>query len=105
VVESVPASVASRITAGCAGPTIGIGAGPGCDGQILVFHDLVGLTPAPPSFAKSWAQGRTVFREAVQAYAGEVRAGAFPPVDTAHDLDAAAQADLDRRIGSHSGKP
>jgi len=81
VIEAVPAQLARRITAACAGPTIGIGAGPDCDGQVLVFHDLVGLTPVPPRFARAWAQGRAVFHQAVAAYAGDVRAGRFPTAD------------------------
>ena len=105
VLESVPAGLASRVTASCAGPTIGIGAGPGCDGQVLVFHDLAGLTSAPPRFAKAWGQGRKVLQDAVAGYATDVRAGRFPPADHEHDLDAKALADLDGRIGAHPEKP
>ncbi len=105
VLESVPAALSARITAAVAGPTIGIGAGPGCDGQVLVFHDLTGLTPAPPPFARAWAEGRKVLGQAVAGYAADVRAGRFPVADAAHDLDAAALADLDRRIGTHPPKP
>lgn len=105
VLESVPAALATRITAACHGPTIGIGAGPGCDGQVLVFHDLVGLTAAPPRFARAWGDGRKVFCEAVAGYAADVRGGRFPAVDAEHDLDAAALADLDGRIGAHPPKP
>jgi 3-methyl-2-oxobutanoate hydroxymethyltransferase len=105
VLESVPASLAARITRACAGPTIGIGAGPACDGQVLVFHDLVGLTPVPPPFAKAWAQGHAVFQRAVSEYAGEVRKGTFPVAGREHELDAAALADLDLRIGAHPEKP
>lgn len=105
VLESIPASLAGRITAALRGPTIGIGAGPGCDGQILVFHDLVGLTATPPPFAKAWSQGRKVFLEAVAGYAADVRGGRFPAADPGHDLDATAAAELDARIGAHPEKP
>lgn len=105
VLEAVPAQLARRITAALAGPTIGIGAGPDCDGQVLVFHDLVGLTAEPPRFAKAWAQGRKVFHQAVSEYAGDVRAGRFPVADDAHDLEAPALAELDARIGAHPEKP
>jgi len=105
VLEAVPAHLARRITAALTGPTIGIGAGPDCDGQVLVFHDLVGLTVAPPRFARAWAQGRKVFHQAVTEYAGDVRAGRYPAADAGHDLEPAVLADLDARIGAHPEKP
>ena len=81
VLECVPAEVAARITEAIPVPTIGIGAGAGCDGQILVFHDLVGLT-APgtraPRFVRRYADVGAIVRSAAAAYVADVRAGAFP---------------------------
>jgi 3-methyl-2-oxobutanoate hydroxymethyltransferase len=79
VVECVPADVAARITEAVKVPTIGIGAGPHCDGQVLVTHDMLGMfDELRPRFAKRFADvGRDV-REAVAAYCREVREGAFP---------------------------
>lgn len=78
VLESVPHAVAGMITAACPVPVIGIGAGPDCDGQVLVFNDLVGLTAAPPKFAKAYAKGLELFANAAREFARDVRGGAFP---------------------------
>lgn len=78
VVEFVPPQLAKEITETVDIPTICIGAGPHCDGQILVLHDVVGLTPKPPSFAKKYADVATAIRDAVAQYAREVREGKFP---------------------------
>jgi len=79
VLEAVPAPVAERITAALSIPTIGIGAGSGCDGQVLVWHDLLGLHDGPtPRFVKQYADLKEEIRHALEAYAGEVRSGAFP---------------------------
>ena len=77
VLESVPADLAVRITAALAIPVIGIGTGAACDGQVVVFHDLVGLAAHPPPFARALADGRGVFADAVGRYAGAVRAGSW----------------------------
>jgi 3-methyl-2-oxobutanoate hydroxymethyltransferase len=80
VLECVPSALASEITAAVSIPTIGIGAGPGCDGQILVMHDLLGLNSGHrrPRFVKDFlAEGGSVVG-AFQAYASAVRAGTFP---------------------------
>jgi len=83
ILECVPQDLAGRITAKLRVPTIGIGAGPLCDGQILVFHDLVGyLTGFHPKFVKKYADVGSVIRESVKKYAQEVRSNAFP--DEAH---------------------
>ncbi len=100
VLECVPAALASMVTSACAVPTIGIGAGPECDGQVLVFHDLVGLTPDPPRFARAFADGRKVFGEALRAYVGEVRKGGFPAAGSAPDLPAGELEELRRMAGS-----
>ncbi|MGC3996026.1 MAG: 3-methyl-2-oxobutanoate hydroxymethyltransferase [Anaeromyxobacter sp.] len=79
VLECVPAELARIITAQLRIPTIGIGAGPGCDGQVLVLNDLLGLDDAfTPKFVKRFAELGASVQEAVGAYAAEVRAGTFP---------------------------
>jgi len=79
VLELVPAPLARLITGRIGIPTIGIGAGPDCDGQVLVFHDLVGLfTGFTPTFVKRYAEAGTAIKDAVSRYAEEVRSGAFP---------------------------
>ena len=79
VLECVPAEVAVRITHAVSIPTIGIGAGAGCDGQVLVFHDLLGLYEGrSPRFVKRYVDLYSVAREALGRYAAEVRSGAFP---------------------------
>jgi 3-methyl-2-oxobutanoate hydroxymethyltransferase len=82
VVESVPADLGAKITASVSIPTIGIGAGPACDGQVLVFHDLLGLYPDfKPKFAKRYADLGTQVKAAVEAYCKEVRDGTFPAAE------------------------
>jgi 3-methyl-2-oxobutanoate hydroxymethyltransferase len=82
VVESVPAELGAQITAAVKIPTIGIGAGAGCDGQVLVFHDLLGLFPDfKPKFAKRYADLGTAVKSAVEAYCREVREGSFPAAE------------------------
>jgi 3-methyl-2-oxobutanoate hydroxymethyltransferase len=79
VLECVPAPVAARITSDVSVPTIGIGAGVDCDGQVLVFHDLLGLYEhRSPRFVKRYAELGVLTREALERYATEVRSGAFP---------------------------
>jgi len=79
VIEDVPSSVGATVTRAVAVPTIGIGAGPACDGQVLVMHDLLGLDPDwSPRFARRYAElGRDVMA-AFAAYASDVRSGSFP---------------------------
>jgi 3-methyl-2-oxobutanoate hydroxymethyltransferase len=79
VLEAVPAQVAARITESLTVPTIGIGSGRGCDGQVLVFHDLLGLHDGKaPRFVKRYADLATETRSALERYAADVRSGAFP---------------------------
>lgn len=79
VLESIPDELARTVSAALAIPTIGIGAGPDCDGQVLVAHDALGLTPDPaPSFVKRYAQLGEEIVKAAQSYAREVRTGKFP---------------------------
>jgi 3-methyl-2-oxobutanoate hydroxymethyltransferase len=79
VLELVPAQLAKIVTERIAIPTIGIGAGAHCDGQVLVFHDLVGLFSGfTPTFVKRYTEAGNAIRDAVARYAEEVRSGAFP---------------------------
>jgi 3-methyl-2-oxobutanoate hydroxymethyltransferase len=79
VLEAVPAPVAARITETLAIPTIGIGSGGGCDGQVLVYHDLLGLYQGKsPRFVKRYAELAGTIQEALQRYAADVRSGSFP---------------------------
>jgi len=79
VLELVPAPLARLITERLSIPTIGIGAGPYCDGQVLVFHDLVGMFSGfTPTFVKRYTEAGAAIREAVARYAAEVRDGSFP---------------------------
>lgn len=79
VLESVPQALAAAITKELPIPTIGIGAGAQCDGQVLVLYDLLGITPGKrPKFSKDFLAGRNSIQSAICAYADEVRAGKFP---------------------------
>ena len=79
VLEAVPAPVAARITETLTIPTIGIGAGPACDGQVLVYHDLLGLSEGHlPRFVKRYANLSREIRDALEAYVHDVRTSAFP---------------------------
>jgi 3-methyl-2-oxobutanoate hydroxymethyltransferase len=78
VLEAVPAPVAARISEALAIPTIGIGAGAACDGQVLVYHDLLGYTEGGPRFVKQYARLGPEIQAALERYADEVRTGAFP---------------------------
>ena len=82
VVESVPADLGARLTTAVTIPTIGIGAGAACDGQVLVYHDLLGLFPDfKPKFAKRYADLGTAVKTAVESYCREVREGSFPAAE------------------------
>jgi 3-methyl-2-oxobutanoate hydroxymethyltransferase len=79
VLECIPAEIAAKLTRTLRIPTIGIGAGPDCDGQVLVVHDLLGLTSGyVPSFVKQYADLKQVIPAAVSAYIDDVRGGRFP---------------------------
>ncbi len=78
VIEFVPAGLAREVTESVKIPTICIGAGPYCDGQILVLHDVIGLSEKPPSFAKKYADVASMIRSAVSNYVSEVKEGKFP---------------------------
>ena len=79
VLECVPQTLAAEITAALRIPTIGIGAGPACDGQVLVFGDVLGLTPDfQPKFVRRYADLAGVIKQAAQGFARDVKAGDFP---------------------------
>jgi len=87
VLECVPAPLAERVTQALAIPVIGIGAGAGCDGQVLVWQDMTGMTLSHlPRFVKRFGEVGATLRSAVEAYAREVRAGAFPTEDHGYPL-------------------
>jgi 3-methyl-2-oxobutanoate hydroxymethyltransferase len=82
VLECVPAALAADITKSLRIPTIGIGAGVDCDGQVLVIHDLLGITTGKrPRFVKDFLAGRGSVLEAIAAYASDVRTGVFPAIE------------------------
>ena len=86
VVETVPQALAAEITRAVAAVTIGIGAGPDCDGQVMVMHDLLGLEPAwKPRFVRRYAEMGKAAGEAFAAYAADVRAGRFPAAGESYD--------------------
>ena len=79
VLEAVPQDLATKITAKISIPTIGIGAGPGCDGQVLVLQDMIGIYPKrSPKFCKNFMQGASSIQAAIEGYVKEVKSGEFP---------------------------
>jgi 3-methyl-2-oxobutanoate hydroxymethyltransferase len=89
VLEAVPAALARRVTEAVPVPTIGIGAGPACDGQVLVLHDLLGLEDRVlPRFVRRYASLRADGTAAVAAFAADVRAGAFPGAEETYEPEA-----------------
>ncbi len=97
VLEGIPAEVAQLVTAATPAPTIGIGAGPHCDGQVLVWHDLLGLTEGTsPRFVRRYADVGAVIVDALTRFVDDVRTGAFPsPEESYHvaaDVVAAVRA-------------
>ncbi len=94
VLEAVPRELASQITRELRIPTIGIGAGPDCDGQILVVHDLLGLTfEQTPKFARKYANVGEIISGAVREYAADVRSGNFPTDNESYHSGTAAKKD------------
>jgi 3-methyl-2-oxobutanoate hydroxymethyltransferase len=98
VLEGVPREVAAAITAELSIPTIGIGAGPDCDGQILVFHDLVNMTFAPAAkFVRRYGDAATLIRSAVEHYREDVEHRAFPSDEESYHLPEGARRSLEDR--------
>jgi 3-methyl-2-oxobutanoate hydroxymethyltransferase len=102
VLEGIPREVAAAISGELTIPTIGIGAGPDCDGQILVFHDLLNLTFAPPAkFVRRYGDAGALIRSAIEHYREDVEHRAFPSDEESYHLpEAARQAlDADQNLG------
>ena len=88
VLEKVPAELAELVTAGLSIPTIGIGAGPNCDGQVLVTNDLLGMFEKfTPKFSKQYTNLKAIVGEAVQSYIAEVRTDLFPTPEHSYSMD------------------
>jgi 3-methyl-2-oxobutanoate hydroxymethyltransferase len=87
VLELIPEPLGNAITASLRIPTIGIGAGRFCDGQVLIIHDLLGLTPFHLRFVKRYQQYRDLTQQAIAGYKHDVEAGAFPDSDMAFEMD------------------
>lgn len=103
VLEAVPGAVAARITKLLRIPTIGIGAGAGCDGQVLVYHDLLGLTQGHTArFVKRYADLDTVISEALAAYVSDVRTGAYPEDRHTYPM---AESELAEFVASFEAAP
>jgi 3-methyl-2-oxobutanoate hydroxymethyltransferase len=95
VLEAVPAPVAARITEELTIPTIGIGSGRDCDGQVLVFHDLLGLYQGKsPRFVKRYADLAPEIQDALERYAADVRSGAFPAEEHTYSIPDEELADF-----------
>ena len=92
VLEAMPAALADRITGAIAIPTIGIGASAGCDGQILVMEDMLGLSPRVPKFVKAFGKIGPAIESAIRDYAEEVRTRQFPGVEHTYSMKADAPA-------------
>ena len=96
VLEGVPREVAAMITREVAAPTIGIGAGPECDGQVLVFHDIVNLSFAPPAkFVRHYGDAAALIRNAVAQFKTDVEAGSYPSDAESYHLPKETRADLE----------
>ena len=105
VLEAVPPPVAARVTSALSIPTIGIGAGAACDGQVLVYHDLLGYQEGGPRFVKQYARLGPEIQAALERYAADVRKGVFP--EDMHTYSIPAEelelfyADLEDRAAEH----
>jgi len=100
VLEGVPREVAEEITAELPIPTIGIGAGPACDGQILVFHDLLNLTPIPPAkFVRHYADASALIHTAIENYREDVEHRTFPSDEESYHLPETARRPLKANRG------
>jgi 3-methyl-2-oxobutanoate hydroxymethyltransferase len=97
--EGIPREVAEMITSEVAAPTIGIGAGPGCDGQVLVFHDLLNLAFGPPAkFVRRYADVAAEITHAVQAFREDVISGQYPSDNESYHLSAEIRQALEHLI-------
>ncbi|MBF4510748.1 MAG: 3-methyl-2-oxobutanoate hydroxymethyltransferase [Aeromicrobium sp.] len=98
VLELVPAELAELVSEELDIPTIGIGAGAGCDGQVQVFHDILGIGSFVPRHAKRFADMGSAITAAISAYAEEVRAGGFPGEEQSSHLDEDVLAELEQAL-------
>ena len=101
VLEGIPAELGARITQTLQVPTIGIGAGPDCDAQVLVWQDMAGLSPRSPKFAKRYADIAAILRDAAAEFAADVAGGRVP--DRGVLLQVAARAGTGRPGAGPSG--
>lgn len=105
VLEGIPARVAELITARLSIPTIGIGAGAGCDGQVLVTHDLLGLFDRfTPKFVRKYGDVHALMAKAFSEYAADVAARRFPSAEESYEIDDEQYDDLVRGLESRAGK-
>jgi 3-methyl-2-oxobutanoate hydroxymethyltransferase len=103
VLEAIPAAVAAQISEALRIPTIGIGAGPSCDGQVLVWHDLLGLSPGHvPRFVKPYADLKATIADALEAYVGDVRCGSFPAAEHTYSMPDAELARFESQLAEDS---
>jgi 3-methyl-2-oxobutanoate hydroxymethyltransferase len=99
VLEAVPRELAAEITRELRIPTIGIGAGPDCDGQILVVHDMLGMTfDQTPKFARKYANLGEVITNAVRGYCNDVRGGSFPSDAESYHSGSSAKSEKDKPV-------
>ena len=99
VLEGMPAPLAAEVTRRLKIPTIGIGAGPGCDGQVQVIHDLLGLfTDFVPRHARRYADLGEQIKDAVRRYADDVREGSFPTAKESFSMDPAILAEVEETL-------
>ncbi|TAM46798.1 MAG: 3-methyl-2-oxobutanoate hydroxymethyltransferase [Acidobacteria bacterium] len=99
VLEAIPAPLAAAVTRSVGIPTIGIGAGPSCDGQVLVFADLLGLSDTPaPRFVRRYGDLGRVIRDALAAFAGDVRAGRYPAPEETYPTPPGLASALEKRM-------
>jgi len=101
VLEAIPFEVAAEVTARLTVPTIGIGAGSGCDGQVLVYHDVLGLgTSAPPSFVRQYAALGEATRDALARFAADVRERQFPAEREGYRISADELAAFEKALAA-----
>jgi 3-methyl-2-oxobutanoate hydroxymethyltransferase len=106
VLEGVPREVAAMITREVSAPTIGIGAGPECDGQVLVFHDMVNLTfAAPAKFVRRYGDAAGLFRQAIGQFKSDVESGGYPSDAESYHLPKDTRADLEMILRRKELKP
>jgi 3-methyl-2-oxobutanoate hydroxymethyltransferase len=95
VLEGIPAELAKRVTENLSIPTIGIGAGPHCSGQVLVLHDILGLTQGHrPKFVRTYVDGYELLQDGLSRWAEDVRSGAFPGPDETYALPEEARSSM-----------